>query len=71
MDVLSYARNENSRHMHNHTSQHENIEPSTSEKRLGGVVCTATSTSHSLWERFGKKVLFPLYSKTGVFQEWK
>jgi len=36
-DVLCYARQRNSRHIHNDTSQHENIQPFTSEKRLGGV----------------------------------
>lgn len=37
MDVFSYARKRNNRHIHNHTSQHENIQPFTHEKRLGGV----------------------------------
>ena len=37
MDVFSYARKRNSRHIHNHTFQHENIQTFTSEKRLGGA----------------------------------
>lgn len=37
MDVFSYARKRNSRHIHNHTFQHKNIQPFTSEKRLGGM----------------------------------
>lgn len=42
-------------------SKHKNIKPSTSEKRLGGVVCSATNTSQTYGNILERKY-FPRYT---------
>lgn len=42
-------------------SKHKNIEPSTSEKRLGGVVCSATNTSQTYGNILERKY-FPRFT---------